>query len=106
MRNWKLEFDGALLRDTINNGNDEFLTLEILKKELGLFIKNIRDEDMKYEFEDLHELVCSEVDGGKAELLDWLDSEDIADDLEEFVNGRLTEFYDLCDRWDVWVKTH
>lgn len=101
VRKWEKYFNGTELRDVIRT-NNSFNTLVTLNKELIYFIKTLKG-DMEYEFEGLQDLVYGDIHSGEEELLDWIRTEDVYESLEELADDRLAQFYDLCDRWDVWV---
>jgi len=102
MRKWNYKIDGTELRRLTNEDN-EFETLVQLEKDLKKFMPNIDNEYMKQDFEELYELVEGEVQEGKEGLEKFLEEEDAQEDLQELVNDRLAEFYDLCDGWRVWI---
>lgn len=101
MRKWKSKINGKNLRDVIKSG-DEFETLKVLVTELHFKIKRITDIDEMYEYEDLYELVKSDVEIGKEELLEYVKQNEWS--LNELVDDRLCQFYDLCDKYDVWIS--
>lgn len=100
MRKWESKINGTQLREEIKNGNS-FEILKELTLQLKLKINRIKDEDEKYEFEDLYELVKSDVEIGEEGLVNWLYEENWS--MTELVDDRLHQFYDLCDKYNVWV---
>lgn len=100
MRQWKSRINGTQLREVIKNGTP-FEVLKTLQLELKFKIKRIKDEDEKYAFEDLFDLVDSDVALGEEGLQAYVTEEDWT--LQELVDDRLTQFYDLCDQFDIWV---
>lgn len=74
-----------------------------LDRVLKSFAPKIKDEYMSQDFKELSELVDGEVLEGKDGIEKFLEEEDAQEDLQELVNDRLAEFYDLCDGWRVWV---
>lgn len=77
--------------------------MEQLESTLKNFILTIRDEDMKFEFEDLYYLVESDVLEGEEGLEQFIEEEDGHENLAELVDDRLAQFYDLCDGYRVWI---
>lgn len=100
MREWKSKINGSQLREEIKNGNS-FEILKVLKSDLYFKINRIKDVHEKYEFEDLYELVKSDVDMGEVELIKYVKDENW--NMTDLVDDRLHQFYDMCDKYDVWV---
>jgi len=102
MTQWNYKINGERLREATQK-DDEWETLVELDKVLKSFAPKIKDEYMAQDFEELIEIVDSEVLEGKDAIEQFLEEEDAQEDLQELVNDRLSEFYDLCDGWRVWI---
>lgn len=105
MRQWEYEINGSTLRELIRNEEDNsFTVLKQVALEIKFFIRGIKNEDMVFEFDDLLERVEGDISYGEENLISFLKEEDYGS-MKEYVDGLLTEFYDLCDRWDIFVKS-
>lgn len=100
MRKWKSQINGKQLREDIQN-DTPFEVLKTLRTELKFKLKRIKDEHEKECFEELYDLVDSDVELGEEGLKEYVEKEDWT--LQELVDDRLTQFYDLCDSFDIWV---
>lgn len=100
MREWKSRINGKQLRDEIKNGTP-FEVLKVLKMELKFKLNRINDEFQKGEFEDLFSLVESDVSLGEQGIQQYVKEESWS--MKELVDDRLHQFYDLCDKYDIWV---
>ena len=101
MAEWTSEINGKALRGMIKEGVDGFEILKELYRLVKYKLNITKDEDLKYELEDLYYNIESDVKGGREEFIKWLDGEGY--NLTEIVDDRLTQFYDLCDRNRIWV---
>lgn len=106
MREWKSKINGKHLRALINDGE----SFKILQ-ELEGAIKRISnkpnsfklDEHDKEEFDELLYTVESDTSAGEEALKEYIRGENWIRNINELVDDRLSQFYDLCDKNDIWV---
>lgn len=104
MTKWQHTFrNGKTLRAAIDS-EDSFLALEELGKGLKVFMGNIKEDSYMFEeFEELQELVQSDLEDG-LEVVSTFILEEYGESIQDYINGRLSWFYDLCDSYNVWVE--
>lgn len=106
MREWKSKINGKHLRALIDEGE----TFKILQ-ELECTVKRITnksnlfklDEYDKEEFGDLLYTIESDTYAGEEALIEYVKGENWISNINELVDDRLSQFYDLCDKHDIWV---
>ena len=103
---WKSKINGKHLRALIKEGE----SFKILQ-ELEYLLKRIKsapnrfklDEYELEEFSDLLYTVESDTYLGEQELLKYINGEDWLESIQEVVDDRLSQFYDLCDGNRIWL---
>ena len=100
MKKWESRINGKQLREEIRKGVP-FDVLKTLRMELKFKLNRMNDEEQKEEFDELYDLVDSDVELGEEGLKTFVENEGWT--LQELVDDRLAQFYDLCDRHNVWV---
>lgn len=115
MRTWQhsLNPTGSILRQTINNGNEDLQsckdTLEALKTCYEQIKRLVSEEEWSFYYEDAFDNVV-----GDLEILNEPDDAKREDRLLdigydgynpplEMVNNELRTFYDLCDEHSIWI---
>ena len=102
MSKWNFRLsEGLTIRQAINN-NDNVMVITLLQKVTKkLSTDNRLEEDEQEEFRGLNELL-----EGEEQLV--VSNEDVNsfgwENWEEMINSRLAEFYDLCDRYRIWIE--
>lgn len=108
MKEWKYTIYGRGLRESIANmRNSDILEVSDVKQILELLkscyeqIKSRIDEyDWEFEFDFPYEIVIDDI----VILENWRGHFPGFEDLGELVDDRLTEFYDLCDDYRIWIS--
>lgn len=107
MREWKSNINGKHLRALINEGE----TFKILQELEGV-VKRITnksnlfklDEYDKEEFGELLYTIESDTYAGEEALMEYVKGENWISNINELVDDRLSQFYDLCDKHNIWVS--
>ncbi|KOS61494.1 hypothetical protein FJQ98_16365 [Lysinibacillus agricola] len=106
MREWKSQVNGKHLRVLIDEG-ESFKILQELESIVKRISNNSNsfklDEYDKEEFEELLGTIESDTYAGEAALMDYIKGENWISNIDELVDDRLSQFYDLCDKHDIWV---
>ena len=106
MKKWEYTLiNGKELRNEIANDNAKGV-INALKKCYNEILNNYKfiDDYDRTQFEDACEYL-----NGDIEIIEDCESgldnieEYGFEDIDELVNDRLTEFYDLCDDFNIWV---
>lgn len=93
--NYNLKEEGNKLRKLINEEKEAEIIkqIEICCKSL-LEQLSFRDKEyFKYRIEELINLLAEEVNTIRNDIEEW-----------GLINGKLTEFYDICDECKCWVE--
>lgn len=106
MREWKSKINGKHLRTLIDEGE----SFKILQ-ELESSVKRISnkpdsfklDEYDHEEFKDLLYTIESDTHAGEEALIEYVNGENWLSGITELVDDRLSQFYDLCDKYNIWI---
>lgn len=105
MKEWKHTISGKLLREAITNGEDNassaIATLELLKFCYNKIHSKIEEDDWRCDFDWPYEVVSDDIEFLKEDG----NLSDIGfDSFYDLVNDRLNTFYDLCDKYRIWIS--
>jgi len=103
--NYKLEEEGLKLRE-LTFTSKEAETIEQIEVCCRSLLKQLTNKDKEYyedKIEDLLNLIAGEADTIRNNP-DEITKEWDFKDIEELVNSRLSEFYDICDDCRCWVQ--
>lgn len=108
MNDWKYQMKGVLLREAMKT-DTPFILLGSLVTTVKRFNAHMDEvnafpEDMRKEFFDFYHKILNDFTDGEDELYNSVIVDDfVSDDLKSFVDFRMSELYELCERWKVWL---
>lgn len=105
MKKWKYIIYGNVLREAINNGEDNIssalTTLRLLKSCYRSIRDRIKEDDWWHGFNWSYEVVDEDIkfleENGNLFDIGF-------NSFYDLVNDRLNTFYDLCDEYEIWIS--